>query len=167
MAKNLTNKGGEAGKPSTSRGARGVVRSSETPSEAALIASQAAAELINAAGLARADAVPVREPVARREEPIVPVQRVTTTRQVEEQEEERRDIRKNQCPITRAQFEDHAKPLQIVIDGKHIEADVKEFNSGSFGWFANAKIMIVVDGVRVPAQVGLNVTVVKSGELPR
>ena len=71
------------------------------------------------------------------------------------------------CPITREQFRIKAKPVKVVIDGKEYEAEVKEFSTGSFGWFINGKISVEVAGTRVPVQVGLNLTIVGSKELPQ
>lgn len=73
---------------------------------------------------------------------------------------------RNACPVSREQFRSKAKPVKVVIDGKEFEAEVKEFSTGSLGWFINARINLEIDGVRVPVQVGLNLTVVGSKELP-
>jgi hypothetical protein len=73
--------------------------------------------------------------------------------------------KKTTCPITRAQFRS-AKPVTITIGGQQMEAEVKEFSTGSLGWYLNTKITLEVDGVRVPVQVGLNLTIVGSKELP-
>jgi hypothetical protein len=74
--------------------------------------------------------------------------------------------KKTTCPITRAQFHDKAKPVPITIGTQQLEAEVKEFSTGSLGWYLNAKVTLEVDGVRVPVQVGLNLTIVGSKELP-
>jgi hypothetical protein len=74
--------------------------------------------------------------------------------------------KKTTCPISRKDFRAKAKPLSIVIDGQNVGADVKEFSTGSFGWFLNGKVTVLVDGVPVKVQVGLNLTVVGSKELP-
>jgi hypothetical protein len=68
------------------------------------------------------------------------------------------------CPISREQFRAKARPIKVVIDGKELEAEVKEFSTGSLGWFVSGKIMLEVAGVRVPVQVGLNLTIVGSKE---
>lgn len=75
--------------------------------------------------------------------------------------------KKTTCPITRAQFRGKAEPVKVVIDGKEVEAEVKEFSTGSLGWYLNTKISLEVDGVRVPVQIGLNLTIVGSKELPQ
>jgi hypothetical protein len=74
--------------------------------------------------------------------------------------------KKTTCPITRAQFRAKAKPVKVVIEGKEQEAEVKEFSTGSLGWYLNSKISLLVDGVSVPVQIGLNLPIVGSKELP-
>jgi len=41
---------------------------------------------------------------------------------------------------------------------------VKEFSTGSFGWYLNGKILVPIDGKNVSVQVGMNLTVVGSKE---
>ena len=75
--------------------------------------------------------------------------------------------KKTTCAISRAQFRTHAKPIKIAIgEQPGIDAEVKEFSTGSLGWNLNAKVTLDIDGVRVPVQIGLNLTVVGSKELP-
>jgi hypothetical protein len=74
--------------------------------------------------------------------------------------------KKTSCAITREQFR-HAKPITVVINDQRLDAEPKEFSTGSLGWYLNAKVTVEVDGVRVPVQVGMNLTVVGSKELPR
>jgi hypothetical protein len=74
--------------------------------------------------------------------------------------------KKTTCPVTRAQFRAKAKNVKVVIDGKEQEAPVKEFSTGSLGWYLNSKINLEVDGVSVPVQIGLSLTIVGSKELP-
>lgn len=66
------------------------------------------------------------------------------------------------CPITLEQFRQGAKPLNIEIKDRSLVAEVKEFSTGSFGWYLNGKVTVEIDGVRVPVQVGMNLTVVGS-----
>jgi hypothetical protein len=73
---------------------------------------------------------------------------------------------KTTCPITRQQFRAGAKPVTVTINGVPHTAVVKEFSTGSFGWYLNGKTTIEVDGVQVPVQIGMNLTVVGSKELP-
>jgi hypothetical protein len=75
--------------------------------------------------------------------------------------------KKTTCPITREQFRTDAKAVEIVVNGIPLLAEVKEFSTGSLGWYLNRKIEIDVGGVKVPVQVGLNLTIVGSKELPQ
>jgi hypothetical protein len=74
---------------------------------------------------------------------------------------------KTTCPISRAEFLSKARPVTVTINNSPMQAEVKEFSTGSLGWFVNAKTMIEVDGKMVSVQVGLNLTVVGSKDLPR
>jgi hypothetical protein len=74
--------------------------------------------------------------------------------------------KKTTCPITRTQFRAKAKPVSVTIGGHPHDAEVKEFSTGSLGWYLNGKTIIEIDGVRVPVQIGLNLTIVGSKELP-
>jgi hypothetical protein len=66
------------------------------------------------------------------------------------------------CPITRAQFRDKAEPVKVVVNGVEMTAEIKEFKTGSFGWYLNNKATINVGGTPVTVQVGANLTVVGS-----
>ena len=74
--------------------------------------------------------------------------------------------RKTCCPVTREKFTAHAKPVTVAISNQPLSASPKQFSTGSMGWFANGKVTVVIDGVPVLCQVGLNVTVIGSKELP-
>lgn len=74
---------------------------------------------------------------------------------------------KTSCPITRAQFRTHAKPISVTIGTTPLQASVKEFSTGSLGWYLNGKTVVEVDGKPVTVQIGLNLTIVGSKELPR
>jgi hypothetical protein len=74
--------------------------------------------------------------------------------------------KKTSCPISRAQFREKARPVTVTINGVPLPAEVKEFSTGSFGWYLNGKTMIEVDGTPVAVQIGMNLTVVGSKELP-
>lgn len=71
------------------------------------------------------------------------------------------------CPITRAQFREGAKPVQVKIGEVPLMAEVKEFSTGSLGWFCNGKTTIDVGGTMVSVQIGLNLTIVGSKDLPK
>lgn len=66
------------------------------------------------------------------------------------------------CPVSKEQFKTHAKPLLVNIDSHSLVASPKEFSTGSIGWFAGEKIVVMIDGVPVKVQVGINLTVVGS-----
>lgn len=69
---------------------------------------------------------------------------------------------KTVCSVPRTEFAEKAQPLAIKIGDNTITAEVKQFSTGSFGWYSNAKVTIMVDGKPVTAQVGLNLIVVGS-----
>lgn len=68
--------------------------------------------------------------------------------------------------LTRKHFAANAKPITVVINGIPFVADPKEFSTGSLGWNINAKVAIDVGGEKVQCQVGFNLTIAKSKELP-
>ena len=74
--------------------------------------------------------------------------------------------KKSSCPITRAQFRQHAKPLTVKIGDKEFRAVVKEFSTGSLGWNVNDKMTVDVGGTEVTVQIGMNLTIVGSKDLP-
>ncbi len=75
--------------------------------------------------------------------------------------------KKTTCPISRAQFRQGAKPVEITIAGQRMDVPVKFFSTGSLGWYLNGKTTIEVGGQTVPVQIGLNLTIVGSKELPQ
>jgi len=74
---------------------------------------------------------------------------------------------KTTCSITRAEFHEHAKPISIKIGEVPLLAEVKEFSTGSLGWYLNGKTTIEVGGKAVTVQIGMNLTIVGSKELPK
>lgn len=74
---------------------------------------------------------------------------------------------KTSCPVTRAEFVEKAQPVEVVINGNPQMAEVKEFSTGSLGWYLNGKTTIKVGDKLVSVQIGLNLTVVGSKELPK
>jgi hypothetical protein len=74
---------------------------------------------------------------------------------------------KSSLAITREQFRTEAKPVTVVINGKEMTALVKEFSTGSLGWNINEKMQLEVGGKSVMVQVGLNLTIIGSKELPQ
>jgi hypothetical protein len=75
--------------------------------------------------------------------------------------------KKSTCPISRAQFRAHAKPITVTIGTVPQVAEVKEFSTGSLGWYLNGKTTIEINGVPVAVQIGMNLTIVGSKELPQ
>jgi hypothetical protein len=75
--------------------------------------------------------------------------------------------KKTSCPISRPDFRAKAKAVTVVICDQRLVAEVKEFSTGSLGWYLNGKTTIDIDGTPVSVQIGLNLTVVGSKELPR
>lgn len=71
------------------------------------------------------------------------------------------------CAITRVQFRENAKQIPVTIGGNQYLAEVKEFSTGSLGWYLNGKTTIDVNGTLVSVQIGMNLTIVGSKELPK
>lgn len=71
------------------------------------------------------------------------------------------------CPITRKHFQENAKPIEVTINGVPMVAEVKEFSTGSLGWNISNKTTVNVGGTPVSVQIGLNLTIVGSKELPK
>jgi hypothetical protein len=74
---------------------------------------------------------------------------------------------KTTCPVTRQQFKDQAKSMEVVINGQKMLAEPREFSTGSLGWNINGKLVVQIGDTPVTVQVGLNVTLVGSKELPK
>ncbi len=68
------------------------------------------------------------------------------------------------CPISKDDFFAKAEPLKLEINGVPMIAEPKAFSTGSFGWYLNGKISLMIDGKAVPIQIGANFTVVGSKE---
>lgn len=75
--------------------------------------------------------------------------------------------KKTNCPINRAEFREHAKPVEININGIPMMAEVKEFSTGSLGWYLNGKASLKVGETPVTVQIGVNLTIVGSKDLPQ
>ena len=74
---------------------------------------------------------------------------------------------KTNCPITREDFRAKARPVTVSIGSNTLMAEVKEFSTGSLGWYLNGKATLEIDGKPVQVQIGLNLTLVGSKELPK
>ena len=73
---------------------------------------------------------------------------------------------KSSCSVTRAEFTEKATPVEVVINGIPMTADVKEFSTGSLGWSLTGKTNLKVGEKTVSVQIGMNLTIVGSKELP-
>jgi hypothetical protein len=71
------------------------------------------------------------------------------------------------CPISRQHFQEHAKPVEVTINGVPLLAEVKEFSTGSLGWYLSGKTTVSIGGTPVSVQIGLNLTIVGSKDLPK
>lgn len=76
-------------------------------------------------------------------------------------------IKKTTCPVTREEFREHAKSIKVMIGDVPVMAEVKEFSTGSLGWNINGKTVVEINGKPVSVQIGLNLTIVNSKELPQ
>jgi len=75
--------------------------------------------------------------------------------------------KKTTCPVNRSEFRTNAKPITVTIGNVPLIAEVKEFSTGSLGWYLNGKTSIEIGGTPVSVQIGLNLTIVGSKELPK
>ena len=73
---------------------------------------------------------------------------------------------KSSCAVTRSEFVNDAKPVEVIINGIPMLAEVKEFSTGSLGWYLNAKSVVKIGEKAVTVQIGMNLTIVGSKELP-
>lgn len=73
---------------------------------------------------------------------------------------------KTNCPITREEFRNLAQAIEVTIGGSPQLAEVKEFSTGSLGWYLNGKMPLKIGDKVVSVQIGLNLTIVGSKELP-
>jgi hypothetical protein len=81
---------------------------------------------------------------------ITPVERATPGR------------KRTECPVSKDKFLGSAKPITINVNGQSMVATPKEFATGSFGFYANQKLVFEVDGEQVGFQVGLTITAIGS-----
>ena len=75
--------------------------------------------------------------------------------------------KKTTCPVSRSEFRSSAKPITVTIGNVPLVAEVKEFSTGSLGWYLNGKTSIEIGGTPVSVQIGMNLTIVGSKELPK
>lgn len=80
----------------------------------------------------------------------------------------KKEGQKRVSPISRKDF--HAKAPAVLpakVADFVLSAVRKDFSTGSMGWNANGKVTLEVNGIPVECQVGLNVTVIGSADLPK
>jgi hypothetical protein len=73
---------------------------------------------------------------------------------------------KTTCSVSRSEFKANAKAIPVKIGEVPLLAEVKEFSTKSLGWYLNGKTTIEVAGKTVTVQIGLNMTIIGSKELP-
>jgi len=71
------------------------------------------------------------------------------------------------CSITRAEFLKEAQSVDVVVAGIPMMAQVKEFSTGSLGWYLTGKTNLKMGDKVVSVQIGMNLTIVGSKELPK
>ena len=74
--------------------------------------------------------------------------------------------KKTTCSISRQDFREHAKPMEVIVNGKRYEVPIKEFSTGSLGWYLNDKLPVEINGKQVVIQLGYNMTILGSKEIP-
>ena len=74
---------------------------------------------------------------------------------------------KTSCPVSLAQVLEKAEPLKVTINGQEMLAEVKQFSTGSFGWYMNGKTVVTIDGKALSVQIGMNLAVVGSKDAAR
>ncbi len=74
---------------------------------------------------------------------------------------------KGNVPFTRKEFLEKAQPIEVTIAGMPVSADVKEFSTGSVGWYYSGKMAVRVGERPVNVQVSVTITVIGSKDLPR
>lgn len=76
-------------------------------------------------------------------------------------------VAKANLPLTRKQFLEQAQPIEVSLAGTPVLAEVKEFSTGSVGWYYSGKTAIRVSERPVNVQVSVTVTVIGSKNLPQ
>ncbi len=74
--------------------------------------------------------------------------------------------KKTTCPISRTDFRAKAKPINVTIGGMSQMAEVKEFSTGSLGWYLNGRTTLEIDGQHVPVLINASLVIVGSKDLP-
>lgn len=75
-------------------------------------------------------------------------------------------IKKTECPVSRKEFTDGAPKVTVTIDGVSYDLAPRSFSTGSLGYNLSDKGRVVIGGKACKTQIGLNITLVGSKELP-
>ncbi len=68
---------------------------------------------------------------------------------------------------TKANLLSRLAPIAITVAGRPFSAEGREFSTGSVGYNVNDKVEITLaDGTKVKAQLGINITIIGSKEIP-
>jgi len=73
---------------------------------------------------------------------------------------------KNVPNLSREEFDRNAGSQIVTIAGKEFLAGAKEFSTGSLGWGLNDSFLTTINGVAVKVQVGMNLTIANTKDLP-
>jgi len=73
---------------------------------------------------------------------------------------------KTTCPVTKDQFNAAAKPMPVTLGDHHMTAGIKNFQTGSYGWYGNGKATVTIDGKLCEVQVGVTMTLIGSKPQP-
>ena len=74
-------------------------------------------------------------------------------------------MQKTICNIGRQEFNDNAKPIEVVIDGQKLVALPKNFSTGSFGYYLSQKTPVQVNGKAAVATLQVQLVLVGSKEV--
>jgi hypothetical protein len=84
----------------------------------------------------------------------------------ESKDQDSNGVKKTKCAVTREEFRQGAKAVEVSIAGVPQLAEAKEFSTGSLGWYLNGKVPMKIGDKVVTVQIGLNLTIVGSKDLP-
>lgn len=70
--------------------------------------------------------------------------------------------KKTECPVTKEQFLAVARALKLQVGDQGMFASVKEFSTGSFGWYCNDKFTVTIGDKEVRVQPSISLVVVGS-----
>lgn len=73
---------------------------------------------------------------------------------------------KKTCPVNKETFLKDATPVAVTIGDNKLFASPKVFSTGSFGFGANGKGEVDVNGTKVPVQINILITAINSKPAP-